>query len=168
MKEQDNKLTLQETEQLCRLYMDCNLSVFEETELRYFLSRVDYHSQVIDEVRAMMDIDAYIADKPFIKADNRKKGLFRKWMVAVNIAASMTIIFTLGLIFFQNSSPVQNSAQSYYIAYVEGQRLSDEEARLQIEAEKKGADDFIKEMSELEASKQQMIDNFFNNQNPEQ
>lgn len=37
MKEHDVKLTLQETEQLCRLYMDCQLTVLEETELQYVL-----------------------------------------------------------------------------------------------------------------------------------
>ncbi len=160
MKEQDDKLTLQETEQLCRLYIDCSLSVFEETELRYFITQVDYHSPLIDEVRRIMDIDVYIADKPFIKAYNYKKRLFSKLFVPISIAASIAIIFSISLIFFQNSSIVQNSDQPYYIAYVDGHRLSDEAARLQIEAEKKSADDFIKEMSELQAREQQMIDNF--------
>ncbi len=162
MKEQDDKLTLQETEQLCRLYMDCNLSVFEETELMYFLTQVDYHSHLIDEVRRIMNIDTHIPDKPFIKADNYKKRLSHKWLVPISIAASIAIIFSIGLIFFKNSTIEQNSDQPYYIAYVNGHRLSDEAARLHIEAEKKSADDFIKEMSELEAREQQMIDIFFN------
>ena len=33
MNRQDIQLTLHETEQLCRLYMDCRLSVLEEAEL---------------------------------------------------------------------------------------------------------------------------------------
>lgn len=54
MKEQDIKLTLQETEQLCRLYMDCRLSVLEETELQYVLGKLPYSSPCIDEVRMLM------------------------------------------------------------------------------------------------------------------
>ncbi len=160
MKEQDDKLTLQDTEQLCRLYMDCKLSVFEETELRYFLTQVDFHSPLIDEVRRIMDIDVYIADKSFVKADSYKKHVSRKWLVPISIAASIAIIFSIGLISYQNSSIVHNSEQSYYIAYADGHRLSDEAAKLRIEAEKIFADDFIKEMSELEAREQHMIDNF--------
>ena len=34
MKDLDHILTLQETEELCRLYMECQLSVLEEKELR--------------------------------------------------------------------------------------------------------------------------------------
>ena len=37
MKQNANHITLEEAEQLCRLYMDCQLSVLEETELEYVL-----------------------------------------------------------------------------------------------------------------------------------
>lgn len=161
MKQQDNKLTLHETEELCRLYMECKLSVLEETELQYVLTRIDYHSPLIDEVRRVMDIDAYIARNAFIKGDRHSKR-FHKWLIPLSIAASIAVFFSIGLIFFQKSSTIQNTDQSYYIAYVNGYRLSGEAARLQVEAEKKSADDFIKEMSELEAQQKQMIDNFFN------
>lgn len=162
MKEQDDKLTLQETEHLCSLYMDCSLSVLEETELRYFLTQVDYHSPLIDEVRQIMVIDSYISHKPRVKAGYSRKILFRKWPVYLNIAASVAILIGIGLSFRQSSSNGSVESQSYYIAYADGHRMSDEAARLQIEAEKSTADDFIKEMTELEASKQQMIDNFLN------
>lgn len=56
MKEHDVKLTLQETEQLCRLYMDCRLTVLEETELQYVLGRIPYSSPCIDEVRMLMGV----------------------------------------------------------------------------------------------------------------
>lgn len=162
MKEQDNKLTLQETEQLCRLYMDCHLSVFQETELRYFLTQVDYHSPLIDEVRCIMDMDVYISDNSIIKTTEHKNRLSGNWFLPISIAASVALIIGIGLIFFKTSSTETVESQSYYIAYVDGQRLSDEAARLQIEAEKRSVDNFIKEMSELELSKQQIIDNFFN------
>lgn len=56
MKEHDVKLTLQETEQLCRLYMDCKLTVLEETELQYVLGKMPYSSPCIDEARMLMGV----------------------------------------------------------------------------------------------------------------
>lgn len=43
-KEHETTLTMQETEQLCRLYMECRLSVLEETELCYLLQKLPYTS----------------------------------------------------------------------------------------------------------------------------
>lgn len=162
MKEQDDMLTLPEIEQLCRLYMDCNLSVLEEAELRYLLTQVDYHSPLIDETRRIMDIDAYISGKPFIKVGSRRKSLFRRWAPYMGVAASIVLVMSIGFSLLKPSSHDAVESHSYNIAYVDGQRLSDEAAKIEIEAEKKLADDFIKEMSELEARKQQMIDDFFN------
>ena len=162
MKDTDYILTLQETEQLCLLYMECQLSVLEESELRYFLTQTDYHSPLIDEARLTMEIDTYISDKPFIKTGNGNKHPFRKWQVYMSIAASVAIVIGIGISFLKPSSDGSIESKSYYIAYVDGHRLDDAEARLQIEAEKKAADDFIKEMSELESRNKKMIDNFFN------
>lgn len=163
MKDKDPILTLPETEELCRLYMDCSLSVLEETELRYFLSTVDYHSPTIDEVRQVMNIDSYISDKPFVKAGYNGKRMARKMPVYWwSIAASVAILIGIGLSLRNFSSHGSVESQSYYIAYADGHRLSDDAARQQIEAEKRSADDFIKRMSELEAIKQQIIDNFYN------
>lgn len=162
MKEQDDKLTLQETEQLCSMYMDCSLSVLEETELRYFLTQVNYHSPMIDEVRRIMDIDTYVSDKASNKDGRAKKRLFRNWRVYAGVAASIALIIGIGISLRQPSSQASEESQSYYIAYANGQRLSDEDARIQVEAAIKSADGFLKEMTELEASKRQIIDDFFN------
>ena len=54
MKGKDDILTLQETERLCRLYMDCRLTVLEETELEYVLGHMPYRSALIDDVRRVM------------------------------------------------------------------------------------------------------------------
>lgn len=163
MKEQDDKLTLQEVEQLCSLYMDCSLSVLEETELRYLLSQIDYHSPSIDEVRRVMNVDTYISAKQSVKDVARTKRPFRIRKTYIGIAASIAVVIGLAITFWKISTPVGSTeSDSYYIAYVEGQRLSDEAARLQVEAGKKAADDFIREMEKIEAQQQQMIDEFFN------
>lgn len=162
MKEQDDLLTLLETERLCSQYMDCNLSVFEETELRYFLTKVDYHSPLIDEVRMIMNIDSYFTDKESDDQECSKKIKFGKWPSFINIAASIAIIFCIGICFLKSTSIGSVQSQEYYIAYVDGHRLCDDAARARIKTVKHSIDDFIKEMSELETSKQELIDNFFN------
>lgn len=164
MTERDDILTKQEAETLCRLYMDCRLSVFEETELRYFLSQVDYHSELIDEVRRIMEIEDDVVVKAKSKSNAKVEihKRFRKRMVFWGCAACVALVAGVATFVFRNSSFSSSEVQPYYIAYVGGTRLSDEAARLQIEAEKKSADDFIKEMTELEADQQQLIDNFIN------
>ncbi|MDE6230237.1 MAG: hypothetical protein K2M37_01285 [Muribaculaceae bacterium] len=167
MKDQEVKLTLQETEQLCSLYMDCSLSVVEEIELRYVLSQIDYHSPLIDEVRQVMNIDTYISDNPWINTERSGNFKFHKWKDYIGIAASIAII--IGIVFFNWESFSNDSVENkpIYIAYVNGLRLSENEARLKIEASEKAADDFIQKMSDLEAKNQKMIDNFLTNNTPE-
>lgn len=160
MKEQDMKLTLQETEQLCKLYMDCRLSVLEEKELQYVLSQMDYHSPLIDEVRALMGLELTVGSRPFVNVNFKKKQLWHKRIVYTGIAASLALLFSIGMSFYHNSSSSQISSESYYLAYVGGKRLDDAAAKAKIEAEMQAAEDFIKEMSLLEAQEKEMIDNF--------
>lgn len=167
MKYQDVELTLQETEQLCNLYMDCSLSVLEETELRYFLSQVDYHSPLIDEVRLVMNIDTYISDNPIINSERPGIFKFHKWKAYISFAASIAILIGIGLFNWESFSNDSIENKPLYIAYVNGHRLSEEESRLQIKASEKTADDFIKKMSDLEDQQQNMIDNFLINNTPE-
>lgn len=162
MKERDSKLTLQETELLCSLYMDCKLSVLEETELQYVLSKTDYHSPLIDEVRTLMRIELSTANKTFEKVEPKKKWTWAKRTFYSGIAASIVILLGIGLSTYHTSSTSHNSSASYYLAYANGHRLSDEEARLQIEADMRLADAFIREMTELEEQEKQMMDNFYN------
>lgn len=168
MKEQDDKLTLRETEQLCRLYLDCRLSVFEETELQYVLTKVDHHSPLIDDVRGMMGIkpnEAYKASAGSISGGKRR---FPRLALYLGITASIAILVSIGIPFLHDSSTLQDTGHDYYIAYADGHRLSDEAARSQVEADIKTADDFMKEMSELEARDRQMIENITNIENFEQ
>ena len=164
MKEQDSKLTLQETKKLCSLYMDCKLSVLEETELQYVLSKMDYHSPLIDDVRTLMGIELSTPDKTFEKVTPQKKQRWKwtKRTLYSGIAASIAILLGIGLSIYHNSSSLHDSSAPYYLAYANGHRLSDEEARIQIEADMRSADAFIREMTELEEQEQQMMDNFYN------
>ena len=130
MKEHDVKLTLQETEQLCRLYMDCKLTVPEETELQYVLGKMPYSSPCIDEARMLMGVSL---PTKALKTSKKYFRFFRN-KSAISIAASFAIIFAIG-IFLQlrqsekSDSSVSNSDDLVYItAYSHGQRLNDYEA----------------------------------------
>ena len=54
--EKDKYLNIDETEQLCRLYMECNLTRLEEAELQYVLEFLPYSTPIIEEVRTLMNI----------------------------------------------------------------------------------------------------------------
>lgn len=160
MKEQENKLTIQETEQLCRLFMDCRLSVFEETQLQYVLSKTDYHSPLIDEVRTLMGVEAAIGQTGSSSVVSGSKKAWTRRMLYSSVAASVALIAAIGISLYNSPSSLPASSESTYIAYVDGKRLSKEDARLRIEEEMQSAEAFMKEMTLLEARNKEMIDNF--------
>lgn len=130
MKEHDVKLTLQETEQLCRLYMDCQLTVLEETELQYVLGKMPYSSPCIDEVRMLMGLSL---PSKIIQTPKKPFKFFRS-KTAISIAACFAVLFTIE-IFLQIRQP-ENSVSSlsnrddhvYIAAYSHGQRLNGDKA----------------------------------------
>lgn len=73
MKQNPKHITLEEAEQLCRLYMDCQLSVLEETELEYVLMLSELDSPLLSETRALMGISRSV------NLQAKKKRLFVAW-----------------------------------------------------------------------------------------
>lgn len=130
MKEHDIKLSLQETEQLCRLYLDCKLSVLEEVELQYVLGRLDYDSPVIADARLSMGISAGMRPK---QTFGKKSGWFGHRGTAA-IAASLTILFAVGITMIndRHAAPdpyLSNGDLRVYIsAYSNGERLDGSKA----------------------------------------
>lgn len=157
MKDNVQILTLQETEELCRLYLDCRLSALEERELRYVLTRTDHDSALIREVGELMGMEELIAEKGERKADLRKRRVLRKrWYFGA--AASVALLMGIGIGFFHYADGTDKD--SYYIAYANGLRLSGEAAKRQVESDLKAADALLREMEEREAREKQMIENF--------
>lgn len=145
MKEHDVTLTLQETEQLCRLYMDCELTVLEETELQYILGEMPYSSPCIDEVRILMGVS--IPAKA-IKTPRKASGLFRN-RTAIGIAASFAIVFILGISLLlrhpENSgSSLSDSDGIYIAAYSHGRQLNGNEAAAATDIAMARADSLMK------------------------
>ena len=73
MKQNAKHIAMEEAEQLCRLYMDCQLSVLEETELEYVLMLSELDSPLLRETRALMGISRSV------NLQAKKKSLFVTW-----------------------------------------------------------------------------------------
>ena len=79
---QDRHITVEEAEQLCRLYMDCQLSVLEETELEYVLMQTDLDSPLLRETRALMGISRSVN----LQAKQKRLFLTWGWRIAACVA----------------------------------------------------------------------------------
>ncbi len=158
MNKQDINLTLQDTEQLCRLYMECKLSVLEEKELQYVLTKLPYSTPCINETRVLMGVAIPAANK--IPAWRR----FTLWKAA----ASVAVISAIGLTLFNIQYGHGTDSPAVCIAYTNGNILSEEQAILQIEADMKEAEIFLHQVAELNAQEQSKIDNLINHKPSEQ
>lgn len=162
MKGQDVKLTLRETEELCRLFMDCKLSVLEETELEYVLSNLDYHSPLIDEVRELMAVPISLGVTQPSKPASATKRTWAKRFSYFSVAASIALLIGIGFNLNRHDESSQFHSGAVYIAYAGGKQLNTEDAKKQVEEDILSADAFIREMEELEAQEVEMADNFIN------
>ncbi len=125
MKTNDINLSIEELNELCRLYMDCRLSVVEEKELEYLLSRTPLTSQPIEEVRSLMGL---LPLKKFTVPTRRKWN----WCLISGIAASVAIVLSVGLYFAgaRNSDHSMAGPDAYAAAYSHGQRLKGDEVEI--------------------------------------
>lgn len=125
MKTDDLNLTVEELDELCRLYMDCQLSVLEEKELEYILSRTTLISESISEVKSLTNIQLMPRPHKTIR-----KTRFRAWKYISSIAASVAVILSVALYSTssRNTSLSDVDSNVYIAAYSHGKRLSGNEA----------------------------------------
>lgn len=164
MKENDNILTLKETEELCRLYMDCQLSVLEEKELQFILGKMDYSSPIIEEAREAMIAEGLLSQidvAPAIPSDNIPVRIHRrKWVLRLGgIAASLGLLVTTALSFHNHSADESgySAGGSVVVAYAGGKRLSESESEKAVSEAMQKADELIAmaEAKEREAEEMQ-------------
>lgn len=156
MKEHNVILTLQEIEQLCRLYIDCRLTVLEETELQYVLGKIPYSSPCIDEARLLMGIAIPMS----VKESSKKRFTWFNRKNAVGIAASISILLACGLTLFNAPVGNDNDSSGIYIAYANGQKVSAELSVQQVKSDMEQADEFLKHIAKMKAEEQEQIENF--------
>ena len=160
MKTDEPNLTADELEELCRLYMDCRLSVMEEKELEYVLLRTSLTSPSIEEVRSLMDIQVI----PLRSSKPARAKLNRNWRYAAGIAAGIAIIFGIGFTVYRPDIS-QSAVQVNCMAYVNGHEIHGDAAMAHIESETRKAEEFINRMAELEEEEQYKVEQFMNHQN---
>lgn len=127
MREQNHQLTFEETEQLCRLYLDCRLSVLEEAELQYVLGKLPYESPIIDEVRMLAGI--VLRPQVDCKALRSRR---RRRIIHLTTGMAASIVLAIGIFF--SITWRHDVAGPSVIAYENGQRLNQQKAQAAVEA----------------------------------
>lgn len=153
--EKEKYLSLEETEQLCRLYMECKLSLLEEAELQYVLGLLPYNSPIIEEVRTLMNIslscELESKERLNIKPKN-KKNLFRRTLL---VAASVAIIICVGIPIY---SHFKQESELYCQVFSNGHELSQDKAIIIAEGELERIDQFFENINNIESEQQQKIE----------
>ncbi len=129
MKTDELNLTVKELDELCRMYMDCKLSVLEERELEYILSHSSFTSESIAEVRSLMNIQLLTQPKKPIS-----KTRSWNWRYVAGIAASIAILLSVAIYSMSYSTLHRNdnlygdNSNIFVAAYSHGERLNHKEA----------------------------------------
>ncbi len=172
MKDQDTILTFQETEELCRRYIDCQLSVLEEKELQYVLGYLQYDSPVIQEARESMMAEGLLSKLQSNKHIPTKTHRFKWKRLTAGIAASV-VITVVSITFVlknhksndllsDNHITPELSTKDYILAYQNGKRLSHEEAIKAADESEKLINDFFA-YAEAKKKESEEIQNFIIN-----
>ena len=152
MKQNARYITIEEAEQLCRLYMDCQLSVLEETELEYVLMQSRLNSPLISETRVLMGMSQSV------NLQTPKKHLFPAWVWRV---AACVAILIGSIALLQNH--ITNETDC--IAYVEGTEISGEKAKVIAEADVARMEQFMRTVETQRATEQAKVEQFMNHKN---
>ena len=156
--EKDKYLSMDEIEQLCRLYMECRLSIMEEAELNYVLGFLPYTSPIIDEVRALLNISLSCemgeTGDPKTHFLNKRKNVKRKLFFAV---ASFLLLISVGIPIFLH---FRRNADIYCQVFTNGKEVSKEIALVMAEEEIERIDRFFENMKNIESEQQQKTESF--------
>lgn len=127
MNNEQYKLTAAELEALSQAYLDCRLSRLQEKELELVLINSDASSPVIDEARETMGIATLMESVKSVPALPRRNTF--RWLNWCAAAACLTIMLGSALCFLRpDLSGASAADEAQYVVYVDGKRLSPEEA----------------------------------------
>lgn len=137
MKEQDIKLTLQETEQLCRMYMDCRLTVLEEAELRYVLDKLPYSTPCIDEARQAMAAELSMSPREKTAVVGQRHRWRFGWIAGIAASIALVLAFSIPYIASERGDV---AGEGMFIAYEGGRKLDPESSEIAVESSLKRAE----------------------------
>lgn len=154
-------LSREETEELCKLYMDCRLSLLEEAELHYVLDFLPYSSPIIDEARTLMNISlsCKMGEKEDVlndKVKENRRSLKRKILI---VAASVVLLLTIGIptYLYLNRQP-----EYYCQVFTNGKEVIGDKALIIAEGEMERIDRFFENMNNYESEQQKKMESFYN------
>ena len=154
MKQTTEQFTIEEAERLCQLYMDCQLSVMEETELEYVLAQTELDSPMIHDTKKLMDISRSVRISNTVKRPSSYRLL--KW--ALRVAACVAIL--LGCVTILCNSLATDDAEC--IVFVEGHQVSTEQARNIAEADVARMEQFMQTVATQRAVEEAKVKHFIN------
>ena len=156
--DKEKYLSVEETEQLCRLYMECGLTRLEEVELQYVLGILPYSTPVIDEARVLMNISlssqAGQNEGTSVKTEGKKKNITRRILM---IAASIVLILSVGIPVFLH---FRRHSDFYCQVFTNGKEVSRDKAIVIAEGELERIDRFFENMQTIESEQQQKTESF--------
>ena len=151
-------LSLEETEQLCRLYMECSLTRLEEAELQYVLNFLPYSSPTIEETRTLLNISLSSVsgqkDHFHTKSKGKRKSLSRR---NIFVAASVALLISIGIPTFIH---FRQPSDYYCQVFTNGKEICGEQAIVIAEGEMERIDRFFENMQIIESEQQQKTDSF--------
>ncbi|MBD5190214.1 MAG: hypothetical protein HDS95_08060 [Bacteroidales bacterium] len=160
----NNKIPSKELLEAIDRYFDCALSDNEERELRRILAITDSDNPSVLEAKALMGFATInsgnhpaaakgLSSPRFLMTPNSK----RKLLKTTGVAAAIALIVSLGMMVINKAGSNQIN-NSECIAYVNGQRITDEETVMSLLVENiseldRGAEEaqnlFIEDLNEL-------------------
>lgn len=166
--ENNEKMTLEELEQLCRLFFDGSLSVSEEEDLSVVLSETSLRSKIIDEAIFIFGIEKVAVNNPAAspqsvaeRGNGKNKaaseariglgGAIRRILTTSAVAASLITLLGIGWSALDAGS---GSPEPVFEVYENGKLVSDAGI-----AKKKALESykedmlFLEEMKEMEQAK---------------
>lgn len=149
MKDINTDLSVKELEKLCKLYLECRLSVLEETELNYILLKTNKESLVLNETRKIMEIERKVANMQSVKID--RKPIYKKIVFYGSAASILLMISFLTYDIFKKVSNEKSyqdtaSAKIECLVYSNGEKISGNEAISIAESHMRKMDDFEKKI----------------------
>lgn len=154
--EKEKYISIEDTEQLCRLYLECKLSRLEEAELQYVLGIIPYDTPVITEVRTLMDLTLSCAIEKkassFAEVDRNRKNMKKRLL---QISASVALILSAGIPIYLH----YNRQDDFYCqVYSHGKEISRDKAIIIAEDQLERIDSFLEHIKSIEEEQQHKID----------
>ena len=155
----NEKMTLQELEQLAQAYMDCRLSRLQEKELELVLLCYEFSSPIIDAARDTLRLTVQMTPYNIAEIAHEKKHKKRFYKYA-GIVAGIAAIFACGVAFFRNPQYSAQSPKTYIC--VDGKVMNQYVAQSIAEETEKETMEMLRDVVEDAENEQRLTTQYMN------